>query len=360
MDLSPSYDSTGLVNLVAEIEATMTGSAVAPRLGPQIGSLIPDTDTLVLVLFDGLGVAQLAHPRAGLFRDSLAATLHAGFPTTTSVSLATIATGLPPSQHGIVSHLMWMPDHDRIVNTLKWVDLSGSAVSHDFAAVLPGPNLWERLRSAGIEPITVQPGDFQSTPLTRMLYRGARFEGIWDIPDLIEATVQLAAEPGRLIFTYVPQVDFAGHVFGLESTEFGEALDIATRIWDELARRLQPGVTLLGTADHGLIEYSESDKLLIRQAQYNGLRFGGDTRGVHLWTEDDLAASLRDLTGGVLVDPASLIGPQPSPDAIARSGTHLLLAPDHKALLPRGFDKRLRAYHGGLAPAERDIPLLIG
>lgn len=356
---APSYDSIGLVNLVAEIETSMTGSAVAPRLEPQLRSLFPEADTLVLVLFDGLGIAQLDHPRAGLFRNSLAGTLQAGFPTTTSVSLSTIATGLAPSQHGIVSHLMWMPEHDRVVNTLKWVDLSGSPVAHNFPEVLPGPNLWERLRAQGIEPITVQPGDFAATPLTRMLYRGARFEGIWDIPDLIEATVQLAAQPGRFIFTYVPQVDFAGHVFGLESQEFGEALDIVSRVWEELARRLRPGVALLGTADHGLIEYPESDKLLIRAPEYDGLRFGGDTRGIHLWTEDDRAGSLREFTDGELVDPISLIGPDPSPEAMARSGTHLLLAPDGKALLPRGFDKRLRSYHGGLAPAERDIPLLI-
>lgn len=338
----------------------MTGSMVAPLLDPVIGSSIPEADSYVLVLFDGLGIAQLDHPRGGAFRTSLAATLQAGFPTTTSVSLATIATGLPPSQHGIISHLMWVPEQDQIVNTLKWVDLTGSAVAHDFASVLPRPNLWERLRSAGIEPITVQPGDFGATPLTRMLYRGARFEGIWDIPDLIDATVQLAAEPGRLIFTYVPQVDFAGHVFGLDSPEMGEAIDIASRVWEELARRLRPGVALLGTADHGLIEYSESDKILIRQASYDGLRFGGDTRGVQLWAEDDVATSLEDFTGGELVGPTALLGPNPSADAIARSGSHLLLAPEGKALLPRGFDKRLRAYHGGLAPAELEIPLLIG
>jgi hypothetical protein len=41
-------------------------------------------------------------------------------------------------------------------------------------------------------------------------------------------------------------------------------------------------------------------------------------------------------------------------------GERLLLAPAGKVVLPRGFDKRLHCYHGGLMPEEVEIPLLIG
>ena len=63
-----------------------------------------------------------------------------------------------------------------MVNTLKWVDLSGQPVHYDYGSFLARPNLWERLRQAGIEPITVQPESFAGSPLSRLLYRGARFE----------------------------------------------------------------------------------------------------------------------------------------------------------------------------------------
>jgi len=36
------------------------------------------------------------------------------------------------------------------------------------------------------------------------------------------------------------------------------------------------------------------------------------------------------------------------------------MAPPGKVLLPPGFDKRLRSYHGGRARDELEIPLLIG
>ncbi len=360
MNVSPSYESKGLVNLMAEIETRLIGTAPSPSLISDIASLIPDAASYVLVLFDGLGQAQLEHRGAATFRNSGAAVLDAGFPTSTSVSLATVATGLTPAHHGVVAHLTWMPEHQKVVNTLKWVDLAGQSVAHDYENFLPDPNLWERLRTAGIEPITVQPGDFSGTSLSRVLYRGARFEGIWDYPDLIDATVQLAAEPGRLIFTYVPNVDVAGHVYGLESTEFDEAIGLAANVWDALRNRLPPHATLLGTADHGLINFSEEQKQLVREPQFDDLRMGGDTRGVQLWCDDATAESLRAITGGTLVDPATLVGPDPTPFTMERLGSHIVLAAQDRVILPRGFDKRLKAYHGGLDPREVEIPLMIG
>ena len=358
MGKTPSYHGSGLVNLVSEIERRMIGSSEFEGL--SAASWLGQEPTYVLVLFDGLGVAQLEHPEAAAFRSSFAGTLDAPFPTTTSVSLATVATALSPSMHAQVAHLSWYPDLELVINTLKWVTLTGDAVTYDYGGLLPGPNLWERLREAGVEPITVQPGDFQATPLTRALYRGARFEGAWDADDLVEATVTLAAVPGRFIFTYVPFVDVAGHVTGQGSDEFTAAMRAAAGVWEGIARKLPPGAALLGTADHGLMEVTEDDKVLVREPRFDALRFAGDTRGIHLWGERDLMDDLASLVGGELVDPASWLGPHPTDTTLSHLGERLLVAPPGKAVIPKGFDKRLRCYHGGLMPEEVDIPLLVG
>jgi hypothetical protein len=345
---------------MAEIETRLTGTALSPNLIPELAREVADGPTYVLVLFDGLGVAQLEHPAAAGLRASMAAVLEAPFPTTTSVSLATVATGLPPSQHGQVAHLTWMPDLGEVVNSLKWMSLSGQPVRYDYSSVLPKPNLWERLRSAGIDPITVQPGDFSGSPLTRVLYRGARFEGAWDESDIVSATVQLGSEPGRFIFTYVPHVDYAGHVFGFGSDEFTQALRIASTVWDGLAAALPPDVILLGTADHGLLEFDENQKTSIRNPRFESIRFAGDPRGVHLWGEEDLLIDLGAEVEGHLADPSTLVGPGLSALARERLGDQVLLAPDDRVFIPKGFDGRLRCYHGGLSGDEVQIPLLVG
>jgi hypothetical protein len=259
-----------------------------------------------------------------------------------------------------VAHLSWYPDLGEVVNTLKWVTINGEAVAYDYASLLPRPNTWERLRAAGIEPITVQPGDFQTSPLTRSLYRGARFEGAWDINDLIDATVTLAAEPGRLIFTYVPFVDVAGHVSGQGSEEFAAAMKAAGMVWEGIVSQVSNGVAVLGTADHGLVEVTEDDKLLVREPRFDELRFAGDTRGLQLWGDPGLVADLTASVDGSVADPVSLVGPDPTETALGHLGETVLLAPPGKAVIPKGFDKRLRCYHGGLTPEEVEIPLLVG
>lgn len=360
MENAPSYDGSGLVNLIAEIEWRMTGSAASPRLSSGLAEHVPEGSSHVLLLFDGLGVAQLSHEAAQTFSQNTAGELEAPFPTTTTVSLATVASGLTPSRHGQVAHLTWYPDLGKVVNTLKWVDLAGRHVAYDYGQLLPTPNLWERLRAAGIEPITVQPGDFAGSPLSRALYRGARFEGAWDTSDLVDATVSLASEPGRFVFAYVPFVDVAGHVYGQGSAQFTDAMKAAASVWEQIAARLPTDVGLIGTADHGLMEVTEEQKILVREDRYEDLRFAGDPRGLHLWGDLDLMADLAAFVSGRLVDPAEMIGADPSKKARRHLGDTLLLAPDNQVLLPRGFDKRLRCYHGGLMDEEVRIPLLIG
>jgi hypothetical protein len=162
------------------------------------------------------------------------------------------------------------------------------------------------------------------------------------------------------LFTYVPFVDYAGHVFGQASNEFAEAIDLAASVWREIVDGLPPGAVVLGTADHGLMEVTETDKTLVRDPTFSDLRFAGDPRGVHVWGDDDLIDQLAVVTGGELVDPVALLGPNPTEKTLSHVGDHLLLAPPGKVILPRGFDKRLRCYHGGLSAEELEIPLLVG
>ncbi len=79
-----------------------------------------------------------------------------------------------------------------------------------------------------------------------------------------------------------------------------------------------------------------------------------------MWADDESIKDFAAATSGELADPSVLIGPDPTETALARMGRRLVLAPDDKVIIPKGFDKRLRCYHGGLTPDEVSIPLLVG
>lgn len=357
--VTPDYAGSGLVNLVSEVERRLTGAAPQPGL---VGREIPDGNGFVVVVFDGLGSHQLDHPSAGPLAGSAACDLTAGFPTTTTTSMATLVTGLPPSAHGLIGHVLHLPGVAEEVNVLKWVTPSGVHVAHDYPSMLPAPNLWERVSARGVEPITVQPGPFMGTPLSRLLYRGCRFEAAWSIEEMVKATLDVAG-PGRLILTYFPEIDVAAHISGQDSDAYRVALLKAVGLWEELCTGLPADIGLVGTADHGHIDYLPRDKQLIRDRRFDSLRFFGDPRSVYVSGPADTIDELVDATGAESVGPEDLLGLLGSAPVHAelqrRLPDRLLLAPPGKVLLPRAFDKRLIGYHGGLEYAEAVVPLLV-
>ncbi|HEX7099540.1 MAG TPA: alkaline phosphatase family protein [Acidimicrobiia bacterium] len=355
----PDYSGRGLVNLVADLERRLVGNSVMPGLAD---ATLPDADGYVLVVFDGLGAHQLAHPSATALSAACASVLTAGFPTTTTTSMATLVTGLPPARHGVIGHMLHLPGVADVVNVLKWMTPTGVPVDHPYDAMLPYPNFWERLTRAGVIPVTVQPGAFMDSPLSRMLYRGCRFEAAWSIEELVRATLQLA-RPGRFVMTYFPNVDVAAHIDGQAAEGYTRALGAASLIWERLARSLPETVGLVGTADHGHVDYSEDRKILIREKGFDSLRFFGDPRSVYVSGPTETIAELASATGASVHEVDQVVawlgGPPTHPALTERLPDRLLLAPEGRVLLPKPFDKRLIGYHGGLEAAEMEVPLLV-
>ncbi len=351
---------------MAELELRLTGACPGIPLHSALAAEIPPAATYLLVLIDGLGAHQLHHPAAGPLADAQRATIHAPFPTTTTVSLATVATAEPPGEHGWVGHFLLPANHPRPVNTLRWVDSAGHAVHPDGRGLLIAPNLWERLRTSGIEPITVQPAGFEGSPLTRTLYRGCRFEGAATTREWARASLDLAQEPGRLIFSYYPAVDIAAHMKGLKSPAYRNALADVANAWERMAAGLPGNVTMIGTADHGVIPVTAKGKHRLVSKQTRGLELFGDPRSLYVNGPQELIeelaarvpaerltrSDLRTLWGsGSAADNPAAVTPFIEPDGA-------LLAHQGRVLLPGHMDKRLVGYHGGLDPREIDIPLL--
>lgn len=356
----PDQSGRGLVNLVAEVERRLTSHAVSDGLASDLAALVPSGRSCVLVLFDGLGAHQLDHRAASELAGSHAGTIDAPFPTTTTVSLATVATGRPPSQHGLIAYAMKVPPIPAIVNTIHMRSVWGDPIPLDPATFLPGSTLWSRVAAAGIEPVVVQPGNFAGSPLTAALYGGARFEPYYGVDDLVEATVIVASPPRRLVFVYVPFVDVAAHMHGQVSDEYSDAMTIANRIWAELARRLGDDVTLLGTADHGHVDIAESGKVRLTEAQEAGLVMYGDARALYVDGDPSSILAAVPSTWVPRADLDSYWGPTPIDDRFAdRLPDGVVFPDDGWAVFPRYMNDRLVGYHGGLSAEERAIPLLV-
>lgn len=354
--------SDRLLNLVSELEFRLTNSSVSPRLSAEASAAIPDASTYVLMLFDGLGSHQLDHPAAASLKAANRHSIASMFPATTTTNLATLATGKSPRSHGVIGHHMWLPSHHQVVNVLRWITPGGGAVKADTSTFLPGATMWERLKKAGIEPITVQPGPFEQSPLSNMLYRGCRIEPVWNESETTSATLELAQTPGRLIFTYLPNVDIAAHLSGQASSDYANAIRLAARVWDGVAAGLPEHAALVGTADHGHVDYKPTHKVYV--ASRSDCEFFGDPRALYVRTDnEDLGPELATELPASWHDAEELIawfgeGPL-HPELNKRMPTGVLLPDEGYVLIPGNMDNRLTGYHGGFDARETSIPMMV-
>lgn len=360
----PNYSGRGLVNLVAELERRLGGDPPNPPFDSDLSGLIPDAATYVLVVFDGLGSHQLGHPRATDLAAAKVASIDAPFPTMTTASLATIATGLTPAEHGLIAYLLWDDAIGATINTIHMRAIADDGyptvdVSLDRDAFLPSPNLWERLAGVGVEPIVVQPANFQRSPLSQVLYRGSRFEPFASVDEGVDVVRDVASHPGRLVVAYLPHVDVAAHVEGQDSPMYADAMAVANQFWSDVSRRVPEAAALIGTSDHGHIDISERDKYRV-EAPDPTVTLYGDARGILIRGNP---GSAFDGVPGTLIDGdtvAAWWGSAPLSDAFAprKPDAAFIPAPGVGVFTPT-INARLVGYHGGLMPQERAIPLLV-
>ena len=107
---------------VADVLSSAAAAIGVPDVSNTLG--LPKAQRYVVVLVDGLG-SQLLSEYSGyaptLRKAQALGDLDAAFPTTTSVSLSSLGTGLPPGQHGMLGYDVVDPAQDRVVNMLgQW------------------------------------------------------------------------------------------------------------------------------------------------------------------------------------------------------------------------------------------------
>jgi len=356
---SPDYEGGGLVNLIAELEYRLTGRANSTRLRSDLAFRIPSAQSYVFVLIDGLGDLQLGHPAAAPLARARVGSIDSSFSTQTTVNTSTLATGLPPSQHGLIAYLLRLGG--RTVNTIYWFDSDGQAMVFDYGTFLPAPNLSERLAAAGAETVVVEPSAFIDSALDQILYRGATTVPADDDAATVRIALEQAAQPGKLVAVYVPHVDAAAHAAGQESALYRDALRDASGIWEAISADLPAGAVAVGTADHGHVDVASDHHL--RLPDLPGVTFYGDSRVVYVAGDVEAAASLAAELPATWVSRSDMDGwwgPPPfHPEFERRRPDGALVAGEGFALLYPGNEGIMVGQHGGLTQAELRIPILV-
>ena len=358
----PSYAGDNLVNLVAELEIRLTGQSPTAGLHAHLADLIPHRRNYLLMVIDGLGDRQLAHPTAGRLRQSRRAVLKAPFPTTTTVGLSSIATGLAPMQHGVIGYTQWIPSLGRVMNMLQWSPVSGlGRVDYDPTRYLPTPNLWERLNNHGVRTVIVQPSIHLGSRFSNMLYRGAERYG-YTSPSDIRPSLYMDVDGRTLLVVHVTLVDANAHMLGQRSWAYSRALEDTGRLWEHLSRSLPPDTALVGSADHGHCDIPPAGKMKLSWDLTEGMQCWGDGRVLMFNGPPEQVQRLAEQTGARFVEPPLLqewLGGGPPHPELRDFPTAALLAPEDTVVFPHYLGGDMVGHHGGITPQELLIPLLV-
>ncbi len=252
-----AYGTAGLPDLLPSVLGEL---GVAGESGPLKLDL---PSRVAVLLVDGLGLNLLrAHADQAPYLHSLlptAGTLAVGFPSTTATSLTSLGTGLPPGAHGVLGLSMRGPDGS-ILNALQW-----DAAKVDPDTWQPHPTAFERAAAAGVEVSSFGPGRFRGSGLNGAAFRGVTLYPSESAGELAAATLEALAErPARdkaLVYTYYGDLDATGHRKGVGSSAWRHQLAHVDRLAEQIGSALPPGSALLITADHGMVDLIEDERI---------------------------------------------------------------------------------------------------
>jgi hypothetical protein len=381
VDIPNSVDlSRAIARLSGDTRVTSGNCSVS-----EISDLIGESEHIVFVVVDGLGISLLETlPEESFLRRNLARELRSVFPSTTAAALTTLATGAWPSEHSIIgwwTHLTEIPGPATVLpftNRVTGAPLAQHGIDAGTAFPLPSRVSSFDRSTIGILPANLVTSIFSSYSLGIAVRRGysSISEGVDNTLTRLEAT-------GGPSYTYLyfPQVDSAAHTSGVGSEATRMALANVDSALERLSRDMPDSTRLVITADHGHLDAFPAEPMLISGDDEIGgmLRYApaGDARVNYYHVREDAICRFADAymkrmpDQVVLLTPEEvqdleLLGPGEIPSLTrARMGDYMAICTDASvfAWSAAGADgpdmSRLVSHHSGLTPDEVRIPLII-
>ncbi len=256
MNRFPDY-SRSLVAVSAAIAryfGVETLSRARPASVPELDDALALCPSRVILLaFDGLGVAQLERyaPEDAFLRRHLAAKIDSVFPPTTAAAMNSLYSGLAPAEHGWLGWSLHFREAGRSVDVFPRVDsLTKESVLFYFD---PWKILEYRPILDAIDPSRASVA-FVSPPGISMPGSHVRHVEAKTLEDWCAAVLECAgsaATNSSYTLGYWPEPDYALHRAGPDSPDARSRVrDINDRV-EALSRALSPRDLLVVLADHG-------------------------------------------------------------------------------------------------------------
>jgi predicted AlkP superfamily pyrophosphatase or phosphodiesterase len=344
------------------------------------------------------------------------------FPSTTAAHVTCIHTGLNVGQSGVYEWYYYEPLVDEIITPLMFSYAGDKArdtlkrASIPPQAFFPKPTFYQQLQARGIASYIFQSAAFTPSTPSNVYYQGATvfpYKNLDDGLTRLARTLEMDGQenvnvkgrdnrqerknaPGRhksrpyYCFFYYNLIDTACHLYGPDSREFDQAVDFFFTTLDRhlstLLRGKKGNTLFMMTADHGQIAVNASQTYYLNQ-QIPGIASylqtnqrgqllvpAGSARDMFLHVKperlDEAIALLQRNLNGIAtvyrvqeyIDQGYFGTTSPSQAFMTRVGNALILPEPSQTVWWHEHGKfamNFAGHHGGLTPAEMEIPLFV-
>lgn len=369
------FRAIALLSGVRNFQKTPGIETVSDMIGPH--------DHYLFVLVDGLGM-NLRHrfPRDGFFATALQTEIRSVFPSTTSVALTSLATGLWPAEHGLTGWWTHFPEHRRVIAPLIFTEratrLPCERLGLTLEDLIPASPI---LGSFFRDPASYLPRAITEGPYAKWSRDGTpirAFRSFAHLRRMAKRDIATVHGPSYR-YLYLLTVDKLAHKHGVGSSEVAAEVRRIDRLLARLRETLPPSVRIVVTADHGLVDVPPEKHFTLRDddamcAHVIGGQSGESTTPVFHVKPGHDGAFLEEFARSTAAQSFTLYrpdelaeyglyGPEPlSDEARLHLGNYVGISvePARLEYVPPGTEPVNHiGVHGGLRPAEVNIPLFV-
>lgn len=366
---SPQKGGPSLADVLPSCLASLDVPGFENRLG------LRKVTSAIIVIVDGLGAQNItaakAHARFLAPALTRASTISTVFPSTTAAALPSFTTGKLPGQHGMVGYRVRDPASGAVVNQLTGLDLIKCVDPW-----LVEPPLYARARASGVRPVIVAKSRFSDTPLTRLIHKGTDSVAAASIEERCQSALSIVSQSRSLVVLYISELDEIAHAQGVNSHAWASKLEEVDSELSHLSRRIPRNVSLIVTADHGVVDIGEHAHVSFGETPeslFGISAIGGEPRCLQLYLDNGVEANavaaswqdaLQDAAYVVTRDEmmqTGWLGDVAAP-VINRLGDVFVLARKNVVFFdardPTNKARKMVGHHGGISAAEMKIPFL--
>ncbi len=278
----PDYSKECITLLPAFFRDVLTGKTDSPLIRMAGNNIQPgDVKNVVFFLVDGFGAKQWEdyRERVNVLRrfesDGYVGRIDSVFPSCTPNALATLhSNGLSPAQHGLIDWWVYVKEIDKIIATLPFAEMGSEEkdsvlkLGVDASILMDCKTTYESFGEKNIKTRVFTLEKYVNRAHSRVSFKGSEIVPYNDAQSLFSAlldTLKKSQVTPSYNYVYWGKIDAAGHEYGLDSSEYEQAVDA---YFDELDSFLSSisGIDrtlFVISADHGQINVNSEETIYL-------------------------------------------------------------------------------------------------